>query len=214
MEELNIRYWSHGPHYQFRNSIVFITWRVAGTLPGHIQNLFAQLKTAETELETIRDLEKTKAENARLFRLYQEYDQELASWQTPGLSLNDAALAAILTRAFHFYADKKYELHAYCVMSNHVHLLIRALKREEGEYYLIADLVRAIKRYTAYEINKILRINCQFWDDFYFDRIIRNERNYNAVVEYILNNPVKAGLVNKAKQWRDSFVNSRFLCGR
>jgi len=214
MEELNIHYWSHGPHYQFRDSIVFITWRVAGTLPAHILELFQQLKATETERDTIWDLEKIQAENARLFRLYQEYDQELAHWQTPGFFLNDAALASILTQAFHFYNGKKYELHAYCVMSNHVHLLIRALRRENGEYYLIADLIRGLKRYTAHELNKLWGKSGQFWDDYYFDRIIRDEHNYFAVVEYILNNPVKAGLASKRELWRDSYFDSRYLRDR
>ena len=210
MEDLNIHYWSHGPHFQSHDSIVFITWRLAGTLPAHVLDLFRKLKATETELETIQDLKKVKDENARLFRLYQEYDQELANWQTPGFSLNDEELASILTKAFHFSAGKKYELHAYCVMSNHVHLLIKALKRENGDYYHIADLIRAIKRYTAYEINKLLGKGGQLWDDYYFDRIIRNERNYIAVVEYILNNPVAAGLVSRSEDWRDSFYDSRY----
>jgi len=214
MEELNIHYWSHGPHYQFRESIVFITWRVAGTLPAHLLDMFQQLKVTETELETISDLNRIKAENARLFRLYQEYDQELVKWQTPGFSLNDEAFAAILTNAFHFHASKKYELHAYCVMSNHGHLLIRAGKHGNGDYYHIADLIRALKRYTAYQINKLLGKSGKFWDDYYFDRIIRNERNYAAVVEYILNNPVTAGLVSKSEDWRDSYYDSRYLWGR
>jgi REP element-mobilizing transposase RayT len=214
LEELNINYWSHGPHYQFRDSIVFITWRLAGTMPARILNIFRQLKASEKNLNTIRDLKMIEAENARLFRLYNEYDLNMASWHTPGFSLNDEALAAIVTGAFHFYAGEKYELHAYCVMSNHVHLLIRALKRKNGDYYHIADLVRDLKRHTASEMNKMLGRRGQFWDDHYFDRIIRNERNYLAVVGYILQNPVVAGLVGKSEFWKDSFYDPKYKWGR
>ncbi len=207
MEELNIHYWSHGPHYQFRDSIVFITWRLAGTLPAHVRKLFERLKAASGDLETIRDLKRIKAENARLFGLYQEYDLELANWDDPGFSLNQDALAAIVTGAFHFYAGTKYELHTYCVMSNHVHILLRALRNEQGGLYRISDLVGWLKSYTAHEINKVLGRRGQLWDNFHFDRIIRDARNYDNVVNYIRMNPVAAGLVNSPEEWRDSFFD-------
>jgi REP element-mobilizing transposase RayT len=207
MSELNIRYWSHGPHYQFEDSIVFITWRLAGTLPAHIMDLFRQLRSADSEQENDRDLKRIQRENARLFNLYQDYDLELANWNDPGFSLNDEALAPIVTGAFQFYARVKYELHAYCVMSNHVHILIRALRDENGDLNRVSDLVRSMKSFTAHEINKVLQRRGQLWDDFHFDRVIRDARNYDNVVRYILMNPVAAGLVDKPEQWRDSFFD-------
>jgi putative transposase len=207
MKELNIHYWSHGPHYQFRDSIVFITWRVAGTLPAHVLELFQQLRAGTGAPESSRDLERVKQENARLFRLYEEYDLGLAQWKAPGFSLNDKAPAKIITGAFHFYDGKMYELHAHCVMSNHVHILIRALRDEQGEIQRISECVRLLKSYTSHAINKVLHRSGQLWDDFHFDRIIRDEQNYGNVVNYILMNPVAAGLVEKPEEWRDSYYN-------
>ncbi len=207
MEELNIHYWSHGPHYQFRDSIVFITWRLAGTLPASTLRLFQLLKADAGDQENIRDLERIKKENARLFSLYQEYDFELANWHDPGFSLNDEPLAKIITGAFHYYAGSKYDLHAYCVMSNHVHILIKALRDEKGNINRIYEIVRLLKSYTAHKINIVLNKEGQLWDDYNFDRIIRDTRNYNNVVTYILMNPVAAGLVDNPEKWRDSFYN-------
>ncbi len=207
MEELNIYYWSHGPHYQFRDSLVFITWRLAGTLPSHILKLFQQLRKADNDQDKAHDIELMRSQNARLFKLYQDYDLELAKWENPGFSLNDEAIAKLIAGAFQYYAGRKYELHAYCVMRNHVHLLIRALPDVKGECYLISDIVRSLKSYTAHETNRILHRTGQFWDDFHFDRIIRDERDYANVVNYILMNPVAAGLVDKPEKWRDSYSN-------
>lgn len=136
-----------------------------------------------------------------------EYDLELAQWHDPGFSLNDEAIAKIVTGAFHYYAGKRYELQAYCVMSNHVHLLIRAVQDDKGGFHLISDTVRLLKSHTAHEINKFLHRTGQFWDDFYFDRIIRDEHDYTNVVNYILMNPVAAGLVDSPGKWRDSYNN-------
>lgn len=192
MEELNIQYWSHGPHYQHHDSVVFITWRLAGTLPATTLALFKQLKFTKMEPETIHELDRIKDENSRLFKLFCDYDRELVNWQAQGFTLNDNALASIITGSLQFYANKRYELHSYCVMSNHVHLLIRALTNSNGEYHRIGDIVRDIKRYTAHELNKAIGSVGQIWDDYYFDRIIRNDKNYTAVVEYIMSNPVAA----------------------
>jgi len=210
MSDLEIRYWSHGPHYQFRDSIVFLTWRLAFTLPAKLKELFQTLKTAESDKDIKHDIEYLIRQNARLFQLYQEYDLELGKHQNPGFSLNEEALAKIVTGAFHFYAGKKYDLHAYCVMSNHVHLLLRAIQDGQDSFHSIAEIVRSLKSYTAHEINKVLKKKGRLWDDFYFDRIIRDERNYYNVVNYILMNPVAAGLVDSPQKWRDSYFNPAY----
>ncbi len=210
MNDLNIHYWSHGPHYQFRDSIVFITWRLAGTLPSHILKLFQQLTSENDDKARTCELRRIKQENVRLFRLYQDYDLELAKWSAPGFSLNEDRFAKIITGAFHYYDSKKYELHSYCVMSNHVHLLIRALPNENGSIYHISEIIRLLKSYTAHEIDKTINQTGQLWDAFHFDRIIRDERNYANVINYIMYNPVTAGLVDSPDKWRDSYCNPEF----
>ena len=95
-------------------------------------------------------------------------------------------------------------------MSNHVHILIRALTDEDDNYHHISSIVQSLKRYTATQINRHLNKTGTVWDDFYFDRIIRNQKNYNNVVNYILGNPVAAGLVDEMEKWKDSYVNNSF----
>lgn len=169
--------------------------------------LFQQLRATTSDKVSSHDLELIKQENTRLFRLYHEYDLELVNWKDPGFSLNDSALAEIITGALHFYDGKIYDLHAYCVMCNHVHILIRALQDEQGEIHRISECVRLLKSYTSHEINKVLHKSGQLWDDFHFDRIIRDTRYYDNVVNYILMNPVASGLVSKPEEWRDSYFN-------
>lgn len=213
MTEKVDKHWSHGPHYQFSDSIVFITWRLAFTLPAHIRALFEALKTSANTEDQEHDLADLKYHNAYLFQLFQNYDQALGEYQSPGYSLNEPEIARIVTRAFHYLDGSKYELHAYCVMSNHVHLLLRALKNEHGECFLISNIVQSLKRWTANAINARMGKQGQVWDDFYFDRIIRSGQNYEHVVRYILNNSVAVGLVKEAGEWRDSFYNPKYYFG-
>jgi REP element-mobilizing transposase RayT len=211
MPELIDKHWSHGPHYQFSDSIIFITWRLAFTLPKHIIALFEELKTKALTDENKRDMEYLKNHNDFLLQRFQDYDLALGKFTNPGYSLNEPNIAKIVTSAFHFFDGSKYELHAYCVMSNHVHVLLKALKDETGDYFLISKIVQSLKRFTANEINKTLDKKGQVWDDFYFDRIIRNMKNYENVVNYILMNPVAAGLIDDVGKWRDSFFNPGYI---
>jgi hypothetical protein len=58
------------------------------------------------------------------------------------------------------------------------------------------------KSFTAKATNRILRLSGQFWQEDYFDRFIRDEEHYRAVVDYIEMNPVRAGLCASLEQLR------------
>ena len=45
-------------------------------------------------------------------------------------------------------------------------------------------------------INRLLRRTGKLWQDDYFDRLMRNEKQFRTAIEYVINNPVKAGLVD------------------
>ncbi len=80
-------------------------------------------------------------------------------------------------------------------MPNHVHVLI------EVKEHSLSDIVRSWKSYTAHQVNKLLGRTGRFWMPDYFDRFIRDERHFAATVEYIRQNPVKAGLVDAPEKW-------------
>jgi len=114
-----------------------------------------------------------------------------------------------------FYSEKGlFRLHAYVVMPDHVHLLMEL--PDNGK---ISDLVRDIKKYFSYRVkNKLSRDtnldlrrffskgNFQFWERGFDEVTIRSEYVYKIKLEYIINNPVKAGLVNKSEDYPFLFV--------
>ena len=79
-----------------------------------------------------------------------------------------------------------YELIAFSIMPNHVHLLIKPLKK-------LASVMHTIKGSSAKLINEIMGKSGKFWANDYYDRAIRNEKHFEIVYEYIKNNPVKLG---------------------
>ena len=95
-----------------------------------------------------------------------------------------------------------YRLLAWVVMPNHVHVLI-----EPSADIELSDIVHSWKSYTATQINRLLlpaQPSGQLWQREYWDRFIRDEAHLRATIDYIHDNPVKAGLVSQADDWQFS----------
>ena len=91
----------------------------------------------------------------------------------------------------------RYELGAWVLMPNHVHVSICPLGGHD-----LASTVGGIKGGSAREANLALkRSGSQFWAKDYFDRRIRDHDHEGRVARYIENNPVKAGLCGSAEDW-------------
>jgi len=61
--------------------------------------------------------------------------------------------------------------------------------------------MKLFKSYTSHKANEILDRRGQFWMEDYFDRYIRDHKHFMNAVAYIENNPVKAGLCDRAGDW-------------
>lgn len=118
-------------------------------------------------------------------------DRLLDLEQSGALYLRLPEIASLTVQAFFHGAEKLrfYELHAYAVMANHVHLLITP-------HVALAKLTHSLKRFTAREANRILRLTGRpFWQDESYDRLVRDEDEFRRIRRYIEYNPVRAGLV-------------------
>lgn len=66
--------------------------------------------------------------------------------------------------------------------------------------------MQSLKGYTAHEANKILNRTGQFWEEESYDHEVRNDEELDRIVKYVLNNPVKAGLVKDWREWQWSWL--------
>ena len=105
--------------------------------------------------------------------------------------LSDARVANIMRQALEHDDGTKYDLLCYCIMPNHVHVMVRVY-----EGVSLSTIMHSWRSFTAHEANKILQRTGDFWMKDYYDRYIRNADHYRAVALYIEQNPVKAGLNN------------------
>jgi putative transposase len=167
------------PHWHPTGKSVFLTWRLQGSLPADLSHKF---KTA------------TNADSGKQFRLV---DQELDRASTGPLWLKDPRIAEIVVAAIRHGQSVLdcFDMHAFVVMANHVHLLITP-KVE------IERITKGIKGVSSRRANVILgRTGTIFWQQESFDHWIRNESEMERVRRYIERNPVLAGLVKTPEDW-------------
>ena len=174
----NVRYRGYIPHFENRG-YQFITFRLYDSVP---QELIEEWRLAITQENTS---EQTSEECRRLHRLVDQYE-DTGHGQC---FLADSRVADVMRQALEHDDGKKYDLLSYCIMPNHVHVLVYVY-----EGVSLSSVMHSWRSYTAHEANKILGRVGEFWMKDYYDRYIRNADHYRAVVQYIEHNPEKVGL--------------------
>ena len=91
--------------------------------------------------------------------------------------------------------EERFALIAYCFMPDHVHLAIRGLATESN----LRRFVKIAKQRVAYLARRQFAIPA-LWQDGYYERVVRSH-GMESLVRYILNNPMRAGLVKDGEQY-------------
>lgn len=174
------------PHFDRPGSLQFITYRLADSIP---RELILQLR------ERLRH--RPRAE-------YRSHIEALLDRGFGACVLRQPPLAAIVEDSFLHFDGKRYWLLAWCIMPNHVHVLIQL--RED---WLLPKVIQSWKRFSARSINLELGRSGQFWEPEYFDRVMRDEDHIRNTIEYIEDNPVKAGISSSPGSYRFSSAGRR-----
>ncbi len=143
----------------------------------------------------------------RLESTFQKYDSILDSGKYGADYLKNDNVCKIVKDCLHYPDTKEYTLICYTMMSNHVHVVFELLEGNKG----LDKIMQSIKGISARRANLVLNRSGTFWQDESFDRLIRNENEFCKVIRYVMSNPVKAGLVNNWKDWKNSYCNSEFM---
>ncbi len=195
------------PHIQPPGAILFITFRLAESLPKEILHNISDEYARLTHIISKDGIDIQDAVKQRL-KLIFKYDNYLHMSNTGPHYLKDPEIANMVCDAIHFHDEKMYKLFAYCVMSNHVHIVLKPNHIEENEYVPMSKIMHSIKSYTASEANKILRRKGQFWMNESFDHYVRSDQSFDRIIKYVIDNPVEANLVKSAADWPWSYSKS------
>lgn len=190
---INVKGWhSRGylPHYDTGQKIQHVTVHLGDSLPA----------TARRRIDEHTKLSpRPKRALTKLQLIHNTLDEgHGACW------LNRQAPALLVKNALFHFDGERYDLHAWVIMPNHFHALFRPY-----DDWLMSKTISSWKGFTAKEIRKWIKENelieekpqKHFWQPEYWDRYIRDKAHYERVVQYIHQNPVKAGLCQRVEDW-------------
>ncbi len=221
------------PHIQPEGGKVFSTFRLAGSLPRPILAQWKEdKKRLMAAIERSRDpVERAHRQIALHRAWFARMERCLDRAQTGPLWLKEPEVAQLVADALHYLDGKKYSLVTHSIMPNHVHAVFTPLlatpaartsrdpeawavatareatnETSHGRaYHSLASIMHSLKGYTSNRCNSVLNRTGQFWEHESYDHIVRDEAEESRIVEYILNNPVKAGLVECWQDWPWNF---------
>ena len=191
------------PHIQPPGATLFVTFRLVGSIPTSVQQeLIAEAERVDRLLEQIAD----KRECARLAqkehkRLFAKWDNFLDTTKDGPHWLIKPEMAPLMVEALHYRDGRIYDLDTFCIMSNHAHLMFTPLEKEDSSYHSLSSIMHSLKIYTALKGNEVLGREGQFWQHENYDHFVRDKAERRRIRRYIMNNPVKAGLVESWDEW-------------
>ena len=174
------------PHWQQNERMYFVTWRLADSISAE--------KLAELNQQREFWLQQHPAPLSPELEdeYHRRFSAKLDEWLDAGSGeclLREGSLASLVAGALHHFDGERYELDAFVVMPNHVHVIFR-IKEEED----LAEVLHSWKSFTAKEINKALGRDGVVWQREYWDRIVRDSDHLENIRKYIARNPEHAKL--------------------
>jgi putative transposase len=95
-----------------------------------------------------------------------------------------------------FFERRAFVVLAYCVMPDHAHLLLEGIDETAD----VRETMRAWKQRTGFDWKR--RTRTPLWQEGFHDRVLRDSDDTRAVVRYVLENPIRRGLVRQVGDYR------------
>jgi putative DNA methylase len=210
------------PHWYVPGAMHFVTYRLADTIPLSILHDLREQRQAQLRQQPPPGRAPAQHREVTHKRFFLEYDCYLdRSCRIDFLAT--PAVAAMVRGNLHHHNGSKYHLLAYCIMPNHVHVLLQPREAERPAREVaepdeapdagspLSVIMHSLKSYTAHEANKILKRSGQFWQHESYDHWVRDEEELERIVSYIAFNPVQANLVRYPHEWFFCSAHDRFL---
>jgi len=217
------------PHIQPPGATFFVTFHLAGALP---RSVLQQWKTEKLRLlnlasnvDKVPDEHTTSEQKAKYDewtrQWFRKFEKVLDETQSGPVWLKDDRIAKEVADSMHYLDGKVYQLDAYCIMANHVHIVFTPLPKQPSAvaqtfslrtnendaqtkslcYNTLSSIMQSLKGYTARRGNQLLGRHGTFWQHESYDHCVRDSSEWQRIIAYVLNNPVKVGLVDKREKW-------------
>ena len=186
------------PHLKKEGGAYFVTFREAGTLPKEVLLRFKHEREAILQQALAAKRPLTWHEQEELFRWYSNRVDKYLDAGHGECHLRRSEFANLVARAICFFERERYELRAWVVMPNHVHVVVWPMPG-----HALSNILHSWKSYTAHEINKLLPEKMvPFWQSESYEHLIRDDEDMHRCCRYTLMNPITAGLCARPEDWK------------
>ncbi len=198
--EITIRNSGRLPHWDVDGGLYFITFRLADSLPRSVFESIKRERECVISREERNGGTLAQADRRRIAKYFSDKVEAFLDSGAGSCVLARPDCAEIVANALHYFDGERYHLHAWCIMPNHVHVVVSLLPGRE-----LSKVIKSWKGFTAREINKVLGREGRFWQRDYYDRLIRDDGEFERRVQYVIDNPAKAGL----RDWQWVWMRGR-----
>ena len=198
--EVTIRNRGRLPHWEKESATYFITFRLADSLPKSVLDRIESERHAIATTAKQLHRELSPDERRKIQTLSTRVMERFLDSGAGACHMRNPVIAELLASTLLHFADQRYRLFAWCIMPNHVHVLVRLLPGQN-----LAAVVHSWKSFSAKQANRILGARGTFWQREYYDHLIRSEEEFERAIRYVAENPAKANL----KGWKWVSVRGR-----
>jgi REP element-mobilizing transposase RayT len=184
-----IRRGAYLPHWTQDGATYAVTFRLGDSLPQ--QMLKAWKFEREGIVKTAEQMGRPLSvdEEKRLHHLHSEKVERHLDAGHGGCWMAQEEIAQMVAGVLRRFDRERYDLLAWCVMPNHVHVVTRPLQG-----YDLPRILHSWKSFSAKKANRMLGRQGRFWHAESYDHLIRDEDDLRHCVDYVLANPMKSGL--------------------
>ncbi|MCL2700057.1 MAG: class I tRNA ligase family protein, partial [Phycisphaerae bacterium] len=179
------------PHWTRPGGTYAVTFRLDDAMPKHVLMGWKQEREDIATRAKQQQRELTAREEYELDKLYSDRVESFLDAGAGECLLKKPEIAQVVADALKHFDLERYELLAWCVMPNHVHVVIHPLADHS-----LQDILHSWKSFTAKQINAMLGRTGTLWQDEYYDHLIRDEEDFNHAINYVAQNPGRIGLQN------------------
>ena len=196
---LSIKLGDNLPHWTCESAIYHVSFHLADSIPSATKNFWMREREEIVERAAQQGRFLSEDEEKRLLYLYSEKIARFLDSGYGACHMMNPAVADLIEKAIRHFDGDHYRLHAWCIMPNHVHVIVQPMNEHP-----IGKIVHSWKSFTASKANEILGNKGQLWQHESYDHIIRSEKEYRFQINYVWENPEKAGFRKWKWRWRSA----------
>jgi putative transposase len=185
------------PHWEQAGAITFVTIRLLDSMPKAVvqrwylvqEQWLAKHGLNDMDVDTMLERVDLPRDLRRAFTKFrnQHWNEQLDLCHGACV-LRKPEFAEVVRRTLLHFDGQRYDLERFVIMPNHIHLLVQM---RSG--WSLRKQCRSWMQFSATRIHKVSQSSGHFWAEP-FDHVVRDEKQFEYLREYIAENPVKAKL--------------------